>query len=106
MHAAPGITAGADGSVPFPAEVNGLGTIRLARLDADHGRIAVMLPGAAPLTARIAILDFSTKPLVNLVWVGALLTLAGTALAGIRRAREQVAAPVARRIPGAVPHTV
>jgi hypothetical protein len=106
MHASPGLTASAEGSRPFPAEVKGIGTIELTRLDADHGRIAVLLPVAQTPAASVAILDFSTKPLVNLVWVGALLTLAGTALAGIRRAREQVAVPVRRPMPAAVPHTV
>jgi cytochrome c biogenesis factor len=45
----------------------------------------------------VAILEFSTKPLVNLVWIGALLALLGTALAGLRRALES--RPARRGVP-------
>jgi cytochrome c-type biogenesis protein CcmF len=38
--------------------------------------------------AAVAVLEFSTKPLVNLVWIGALVTLLGSAMAGVRRAIE------------------
>jgi cytochrome c-type biogenesis protein CcmF len=84
----PGLKASAAGSEPFGAEVPGLGMLTLARMDADRGRIAVMLP-ESPEAAAVVTIDMSTKPLVNLVWVGALLMLIGTAIAGVRRAREQ-----------------
>jgi cytochrome c biogenesis factor len=90
----PGLSASAAGTQPVPAEVPGLGALSLARMDADHGRIAVMLPGTQTMVSVVTI-DMSTKPWVNLVWVGALLMLIGTAMAGVRRAREQRA--VSRR---------
>ena len=39
----------------------------------------------------VAVLELSTKPLVDLVWIGALLALLGAAIAGIRRAMEVTA---------------
>ncbi len=99
----PAVTADEHGSHAIPADFPGGGKLMLSRMDADNARIAVLLPsvGAAIPTA---IIDFSVKPLVNLVWVGALLTLLGTALAGVRRAQEQTTA-VRRRVeaPAEVP---
>jgi hypothetical protein len=74
-------------------EVPSLGTITLSRMDADHGRVAVSLPGGS-VAAGVAVVDLSTKPFINLVWIGVLLAFLGTALAGIRRAAEK--APVHR----------
>jgi cytochrome c biogenesis factor len=48
--------------------------------------VALVLPEGRPTT--VAILEFSTKPMVNLVWIGALLALLGSGLAGVRRALE------------------
>jgi cytochrome c biogenesis factor len=84
----PGLRADAQGTRPLPVEVAGLGQVTVGRIDADRKRVGVLLPGAG--AASQAVLEFSTKPLVNLVWVGALLTLLGAALAGLRRAIEIV----------------
>jgi cytochrome c biogenesis factor len=59
-------------------------------VDADHARVAVLLPGAAASGADVALVELSTKPLVNLVWIGALLTLAAAVLAAVRRAQERM----------------
>jgi cytochrome c-type biogenesis protein CcmF len=85
-NVATGLKAGPSGSAPIPVEIPGVGLVHPARIDADHGRVAIALPGED--RSPVAILEFSTKPLVNLVWVGALLALLGTALAGLRRALE------------------
>ena len=85
---APGMSADRAGTRPLPAGSAGLGTVSVARIDADHQRVGILLPGAG--AASLAVLEFSTKPLVNLVWMGALLTLLGAALAGVRRAMETV----------------
>jgi hypothetical protein len=85
----PGLRANSQGTEPVPAEIEGFGALALARMDADHGRVAVMPPGAAQVTPTVVV-DMSTKPWVNLVWLGALLMLFGTAIAGVRRAQEQV----------------
>ncbi len=89
LDVAPAIGAGPSGSQPLDAAVPGLGPVSLARIDADQGRVAVVAPGAAA-TATLAVVELSTKPFINLVWVGALLAFAGTALAGIRRAGERM----------------
>lgn len=93
----PGLRASEAGTQPVPADVPGRGLLTLVRMDADHGRIAVLPPGGTALAPTVVI-DLSTKPWVNLVWVGALLMLFGTALAGVRRAREQVVREP-RRVP-------
>jgi hypothetical protein len=53
--------------------------------------------------------DLSTKPFINLVWIGVLLAFLGTALAGIRRAAEKAPAhrdrSVAKRREETRPHT-
>ncbi len=89
IRVSPYLLAGPQGSQPVSASVPELGEVSIVRLDADNGRVAAMLPGAVASGGEIALVEFSTKPLVNLVWIGALLTLLGAALAGIRRASEQ-----------------
>ena len=86
--ASPYVNATSSGMQPVAAEVPGAGSLAIARIDADHARVALEVspPSAA---VPVAIVDFSTKPLVNLVWIGALIMLAGTSLAGLRRAGEQ-----------------
>ncbi len=93
VRISPGMRADAQGTRALPVEVAGLGQVTVERIDADRKRVGVLLPGAG--AASQAVLEFSTKPLVNLVWVGALITLLGAALAGLRRAIEVV--PGARR---------
>jgi cytochrome c-type biogenesis protein CcmF len=89
FHASPAVSAGQDGSHPIPARVPGLGEIQIARVDADNGSVAITLPAESIPATAVAVVDFSTKPLVNLVWIGALITLIGSGLAGIRRAAER-----------------
>jgi len=69
-----------------PVRVAGLGEVSVGRIDADNKRVGMLLPGAG--ATSLAVVEFSTKPLVNLVWIGALLTVLGAILAGIRRAIE------------------
>jgi cytochrome c-type biogenesis protein CcmF len=95
FHASPYLVASAEGSRPVAASVAGMGDFDLVRLDADNKRIAVMLPHAHA-EGSVALVEFSTKPMVNLVWVGALLLLLGSSLAGVRRAAERRAAAPAR----------
>lgn len=103
LRVSPGLSASAAGTQPVPAEVPGLGMLSLARMDADHGRIAVIPPGEQAMLSVVTI-DMSTKPWVNLVWVGALLMLIGTAMAGVRRAREQRGASRREAVPaGSMP---
>ncbi len=99
VRVSPAMQADAMGSRSSDVEVPGLGLIAIGRIDADNGRVGLMLPGAT--AAGVALVEVSTKPLVNLVWVGALLALIGTALAGLRRAIEVAPARRARRAPAA-----
>jgi len=86
----PGMAAGPSGTRPIDALVPDLGPLHVARIDADHGRVALVLPAAAPTAA--AVVELSTHPFVNLIWIGALLTLIGSAMAGLRRAAERAPA--------------
>jgi cytochrome c-type biogenesis protein CcmF len=88
---APGVFSDSAGRHSVPVRAGDLGEISIGRIDADNKRVGVLLSGT-PVTS-LAVVDFSTKPLVNLVWVGALLTLLGAILAGIRRAIEASTAP-------------
>ena len=81
----PGIKIDKGGKRPMDAEIPGGGVVSVARIDADNGRVAMALPGSAP-AAPAAIIELSTKPFINLVWLGALVALLGTGLAGMRRA--------------------
>jgi cytochrome c-type biogenesis protein CcmF len=93
--AAPGLRAGANGMEPIAAEVPGFGTVTIAGIDADHGRVALVLPQGVAAAGAVALVEISTRPLVNLVWIGALLALIGSALAGVRRAGDRIAARAA-----------
>jgi cytochrome c-type biogenesis protein CcmF len=83
--AAPGMIMEGGSRRPIEASVPGVGTLSVAGIDADHGRVALRVPGSR---ADAAVLELSTKPLVDLVWIGALLALLGAVVAGIRRAME------------------
>jgi cytochrome c-type biogenesis protein CcmF len=91
VEAAPGVRAAMSGSQPIPVEVPDLGQISLARIDADNKRVAVLLSGGLG-AGPAALVELSTKPMVNLVWIGALLALLGSGLAGLRRAVEKLPA--------------
>jgi cytochrome c-type biogenesis protein CcmF len=97
VRISPGLRADARGTHPLPLRIPGLGDISVGRIDADHKRVGMLLPGAA--LSSLVVVEFSTKPLVNLVWVGALLALLGTILAGFRRAAQVAPGPVARPNP-------
>ncbi len=87
----PGMQAGPGGTKPIIAKVPDLGALQVARIDADRGRVAVLLPAAA--ASAVAVVELSTHPFINLVWIGALLTLIGSAMAGMRRAAERAPRP-------------
>ena len=98
VHVWPGLSAGPDGSQPIEAQIEGLGALSVTKIDADHHRVALLLP-TLDMAPPTAVVDFSTKPLIPLVWIGALLAVLGTGLAGIRRAAER--RPLAERHPQA-----
>ncbi|MDH7569076.1 MAG: cytochrome c-type biogenesis CcmF C-terminal domain-containing protein, partial [Armatimonadota bacterium] len=76
---------------PTPVVVPGTGvTVALLSLAVPRIELAVTgLPGASGDAPREeAVVEVSTKPLINLVWLGTLLILAGGSVATLRRARE------------------
>jgi cytochrome c-type biogenesis protein CcmF len=83
----PALTMGPGGRRAADAVVDGLGRLSVAKIDADGGRVAMLLPGSTVKPA-LALMDLSTKPLINLVWIGALLAILGSIMAGFRRAVE------------------
>ena len=85
----PALAASSGGASAVPAEVAGVGPITIARIDADRGRVAIATPSGSSSQATVATIDFSRKPLVNLVWIGGVIMLLGSGLAGLRRAGEQ-----------------
>jgi cytochrome c-type biogenesis protein CcmF len=66
----------------------GGGEVSIASVDpGEGGRVALLLPGVgsgAPAGGILAV-EVSTKPLINLVWIGAILMLASALMAMIRR---------------------
>ena len=77
VKVAPGLSATTAGTDPVPADVPGLGAISIARLDADHGRIAIVPPGVTA-AVPVVIVEMSTRPGTHLVLLGALLVTFAT----------------------------
>jgi hypothetical protein len=67
----PAVHASAQGEEPIPVAVQGVGSILIAGMDADHGRVALLVPGAGE--KRLAPADRFTlvrRPGLELAWVG------------------------------------
>lgn len=70
----PGMYAMKQATTPFPARSAALGPVALGKIDADNGRVAVMLPAPAEGAGRVqrtAIFDLHLRPVLPLAWVGA-----------------------------------
>lgn len=78
QRVSPGMYATPEGTTPFAAEAEGLGPIAIGKVDADNGRIALMLP--TPSTSavkRTVTVNLHTRPALPVAWVGgALVALA------------------------------
>ena len=100
-HASPALCMSESGKEPIDADLGGGKTLSLAQIDADRGRVAVAVPSAR--THTVALVDLSTKPLINLVLLGAVMVVLGSILAGVRRATDHAprasAAAAAQRKP-------
>jgi len=70
-----------------PAYMPGGGTVEIVAVDPTNGRVQVKLPGgsAAPAGGEILAVEVSTKPLVGLVWLGAIVMLGSALLSMVRR---------------------
>lgn len=81
---------GPGGSKSLPVKIsNGAAAISLNRMNVESQSVTLSLAGPGILPSpEIAVVEVSTKPLVNLVWLGTILMVLGGALASHRRARE------------------
>jgi len=65
--------------------------VELVRILADQKAVVLNIPGLTDVTSpETLVLDISKKPLINLVWGGAILVLIGTIITFIRRREESV----------------
>jgi cytochrome c biogenesis factor len=73
----------------IPAYLPGGSSIEIADVDPGSGRVALMLPGGAqPGAGSVLAVELSTKPFINLVWLGSILMLASSFLITFRRTQE------------------
>jgi len=76
----------------IPDYLPGGGTVQIASVDPTTGRVALEVPGMAHAAAAAAddilAVEVSTKPLINLVWLGAIVMLASAFLSVARRAMD------------------
>lgn len=62
--------------------------IQIDRILADQGAVAISIPGLTEIRPEKLVLDISRKPLINLVWIGAVLIMLGALVTFIRRREE------------------
>jgi cytochrome c-type biogenesis protein CcmF len=73
----------------IPAYLPGGSSVEIANADPNTGRVSLILPGmASGGGGRVLAVEVSTKPFINLVWLGAILMLGSTFLSVVRRARD------------------
>jgi cytochrome c-type biogenesis protein CcmF len=83
----------------IPDYLPGGRSIEMASADPNTGKVALILPGTATHSNQeVLAVEVSTKPLINLVWIGAVLMLASVFMSAIRRLLELQRTPAA---PGA-----
>jgi cytochrome c-type biogenesis protein CcmF len=72
----------------IPDYLPGGGSVQIASVDPNTGRVALEVPGMGRTGSAGSVLavEVSTKPLINLVWLGAILMLGSAFLSVIRRA--------------------
>jgi cytochrome c-type biogenesis protein CcmF len=81
----------AGGGTPnrIPDYLPGGGSVLIAGVDAAQGRVGLEVPGLGrPQAGNILAVEVSTKPLINLVWLGSIIMLGSVFLSVIRRAQE------------------
>jgi cytochrome c-type biogenesis protein CcmF len=84
-------------AVPAAFTHNGLTyQVQIDRIIADQGAVAFSIPGLIDRSPEKLVLDISKKPLINLVWIGAVLIMVGTLVTFLRRREEMFDAAHAR----------
>jgi cytochrome c-type biogenesis protein CcmF len=73
----------------IPDYLPGGGSVEIVSVDPNGGRVALDLPGMPHDKSNTTLaVEVSTKPLINLVWLGAVIMLASAFLSVIRRALD------------------
>jgi cytochrome c-type biogenesis protein CcmF len=73
----------------IPDYLPGGGSVQIASVDPNTGRVALEVPGMPRAQAgSILAVEVSTKPLINLVWLGSIVMLASAFLSVLRRALD------------------
>lgn len=70
-------------------------TVVLSNINADTRSVELTFggfPAEQASAAEVVLVEFSTKPLMNFVWLGSILLTAGTVIAYVRRLKENKAA--------------
>jgi len=82
----PAIAMGPGGQQHIPDYLPGGGTVSMVSVDPNRGTVSLDVPGLAkPEEGEILAVEVSTKPLINLVWIGAILMLGSVFLSMVRR---------------------
>ncbi len=84
-----------------PDYLPGGGSVSIVSVDPEKGRVALEVPGMVKpdKTSEILAIEVSTKPLINLVWAGAIVMLVSAFMSMARRIidlRRSVAVPAAK----------
>jgi cytochrome c biogenesis factor len=94
----PAVVVNAGGRTEVPGALSDGGTVSLSEIQADRRRVTLAVRTADMLAAPEALaVHISTKPMINLVWIGVSITLLGSLLAIRRRS----AAPAENTSPAA-----
>jgi len=97
VHARPKIEVASGAMNRIPDYLPGGRSIEMATADPNPGKVALILPGTASRPSQeVLAVEVSTKPLINLVWISAVLMLASVFLSAIRRLQDVQRAPVAK----------
>ncbi len=87
----PLIISGANGFESKPAVTEFGGMVNIAGINADQGKISLLFEGFGgedhPQASKTLYFQVSTKPLINLVWLGTVMMVIGTFLSFGRRAK-------------------
>ena len=86
----PAVRATSKGEEPIPVVVDGVGSIVVAGMDADHGRVALVIPGLAQESVSVpaaAHVTLALRPGLEAAWVGLAIGL----LALLRMPRSKLA---------------
>jgi cytochrome c-type biogenesis protein CcmF len=81
----------------IPDYLPGGASVQIASVDPNTGRVALELPGMGRSDSqKVLAVEVSTKPLINLVWLGAILMLGSAFLSVLRRGLDLEPVPEAR----------